>query len=198
MTFMDETNVDDPYDDAVVVERCLAGDSQAWESLLNHYGRLIYTIPLRFGFPKPVADEVFQEVCLTILKKLGMVQDPQRLHAWLVTVTRRVCIERLRQNPTPPINLDDDELGELVDTDLEDYQQLFEHKDLLQRAMNQLDLPCQSLLQALFFDETDSSYQAAAARLGMPLGSIGPRRARCLESLRRIIALLDADVASKH
>jgi DNA-directed RNA polymerase specialized sigma24 family protein len=64
--------------------------------------------------------------------------------------------------------------------------------------MNQLDLPCQSLLQALFFDETDSSYQAAAARLGMPLGSIGPRRARCLESLRRIIALLDADVASEH
>lgn len=178
------------WDDAALMKACVAGDEEAWATLLRRYGRLIYTIPLRFGFTRSVADEVFQEVCLTLLEGRDSVRDYRRIRAWLVTVTRRVCIRRLRQR-------DREQLAELLEnTDAaedtaESALMALEEEYLIHRALERLSPLCQQLIRGLFFESPPRSYDALAEALNIPVGSIGPTRIRCLEKLRREMLRLE-------
>src|SRR5215510_3128103 len=68
---------------------CRNGDESSWEALVDRYQRLIYTIPRRAGLDQDQASEVFQDVFVTLLEKIDDINDPNRLHAWLVTAARR-------------------------------------------------------------------------------------------------------------
>lgn len=54
------------YDEHILVDACLRGEEVAWQAFLERYGRLIYTIARRFGFSQLVAEEIYQDVCLTV------------------------------------------------------------------------------------------------------------------------------------
>src|SRR6185369_10459100 len=75
--------------DLQLVLACRRGDELAWERLIRRYQRLIYAIPLRDGLDHAQAAEVFQEVFTTLFQKLNDLEQPERLHAWLVTTARR-------------------------------------------------------------------------------------------------------------
>ncbi|RME09468.1 MAG: sigma-70 family RNA polymerase sigma factor [Ardenticatenia bacterium] len=183
--------------DEDLVQACLEGNEAAWEELINRYARLIYTIPLRFGFPQHVADEVFQEVCLILLEKLHTLQNRRRLSSWLMTVTRRVCIRRYRTQPDAPM-LDIQDVVVVHPERVEERVMRREEQQILREAMERLDERCRRLLTLLFFDEEDGvSYQEIAELLDMPLGSIGPTRSRCLQKLRRILADMEEEKTSK-
>lgn len=172
------------WDDAHLVEACIAGDEHAWELLLERYGRLIYTIPLRFDFSRQIADEIFQEVCLILIEKLDTLQDKGRLHPWIVTVTRRACIQRLRSKRPSTVSIDEFfDLPQNSEETIETRLLKSEQQNLLHQAMGGLDERCQQLLQALFFAEERLSYAELAQKLDIPIGSIGPMRARCLKKL---------------
>ncbi len=105
MPLLDALNHDEPANslialgaatDAQLVHACLAGNELAWETLVNRYGRLVYTIPRRFGLAETVADEIFQETWLALLEKLDMLHEPERVKSWLVTVARRASIQHMR------------------------------------------------------------------------------------------------------
>jgi RNA polymerase sigma factor (sigma-70 family) len=184
----DETSRDND-----LVNACLQGDETAWASLVRRYRRLIYTIPLRFGMPLSAAEEIFQEVSLILLQKLHTLRDETRLSAWIVTVTRRACMQRWRQLPAA-ISIDEltnhpDEAG----SDMEEALLNLERRHTLQQAMEQLDERCHRLIQALFLTDPPASYQEMAQALGVPEGSIGPTRARCLDKLRRIVAEIQGE-----
>lgn len=176
-------------EDALLVTACLEGNEQAWEALLERYGRLLYTITLRFGFPPLVADEIYQEICLTLLQKLDTLQDRQRLRAWLVTVTRRVCLQYLRQKDQT-LSIDTPEAEQLSSETLDQQLLQVEQQDLVRLALTRLEERCRYLLEMLFFEPTQLSYEDLAAKLNMAVGSIGPSRARCLEKLRAEILRL--------
>lgn len=167
--------------DSQLIEACLAGDEAAWTTLLQRYSRLIYTIPLRFGFSKTVADEIFQETCLILLEGLDSLQQKDRVRSWLVTVCRRVCIQHLRQKKEveslEAVNLD----GRFPPIDSEIIK--LEQQHIVQEALAKLSPRCQALLKALFFNIPPDSYEEIAQKLKMPTGSIGPTRTRCLEKL---------------
>jgi hypothetical protein len=59
--------------------------------------------------------------------------------------------------------------------------------------MRRLDERCRTLLTALFLDPATPGYESIAARLGMPIGSIGPTRARCFRKLDAILRELGFD-----
>lgn len=185
--------------DSQLVMACLSGDERAWETLLDRYGRLIYTIPIRFGFTRTVADEIFQEVCLILLEKLKTLQDHDRLHPWLVTITRRTCIQRIRQKDNLALLDSIDETADTTNPDalVEDAFLRVEEQTLLLDALANLDDRCQVLLRALFLSEPPPSYEDISCDLNIPLGSIGPTRSRCLEKLRNEIAKLE-DVIDSH
>jgi RNA polymerase sigma factor (sigma-70 family) len=181
--------------DVHLIEICLAGNEAAWEVLIERYSRLIYSIPLRFGFSSGVADEIFQETCLILLEKLDTLVDRQRLSSWLVTICRRACIQRWRQkkhyqigNSFYPNVVNEDEIEKGI-VRVEEYHRVH-------CALNNLAPPCQRLLKALFFKDPPNTYDAIASQLDIPLGSVGPTRKRCLEKLRREIVKLEQQANS--
>jgi RNA polymerase sigma factor (sigma-70 family) len=181
------------HSDRELVRACLDGDERAWASLIRRYRRLIYTIPLRFGMPPTAAEEIFQEVCFILLQNLHTIRDDTRLSSWLVTVTRRTCIEHWRRGQPPN---DIDALGDHInarDSDLEENLLSLERRHTLQQALEQLDGRCRRLLEALFLSEDPPSYADIAREMGISEGSVGPTRARCLDKLRKFIVKIEGE-----
>jgi RNA polymerase sigma factor (sigma-70 family) len=183
-------------EDAEFVRRCIAGDAGAWAELVARYQRLVYAIVVRMGLDEHAAADVFQTVFERLVKHLPRLSDPSRLQAWIVTTARREGLRarvtgRRTESLTRPnddgsddlcIDVADDAAG--AEERIEELQQLH----LLRLALERLDTRCRDLLQLLFRDADERvPYEDVAAQLSLPLGSIGPTRARCLAKLRRLV-----------
>lgn len=190
-----------PDDDASLVARCLQGDNAAWTALVMRYQRLVYAIVRRFGDDSHAAADVFQTVFARLLQHLPKLHDPGRLQAWIVTTARReALLQRKRGQRTVSMHRGSDggdtDAGWAADWEpadgsdgpeqqLDDLQQLH----AVRQAMDRLDARCRDLLGLLFTDADDKQpYEEVARRLGLPVGSIGPTRARCLGKLRALLS----------
>jgi RNA polymerase sigma factor (sigma-70 family) len=173
------------------------GDQQAWDTLVDRYAPLVWSICRRYRLSRADADDVGQDVWLQLVAHLDTIRDPAALPGWLATTTARQCaraaraVQRLRAGPAP-------ESGDLPDlTAASADQELLqaERHAALRQALASLPPSCQRLL-ALLLQDPPLSYATISARLGIPVGSIGPTRARCLHKLRHhpaIAALTDAE-----
>ena len=184
--------------DKQLVLACRRDDEAAWEALVRRYQRLIYAIPQRAGLNDDQAAEVFQDVFTTLLEKLDGIEQPERIHAWLVTTARRktwrvITHERqlVRAMPAGDEVAIDDSLLHLPDNaPLPDEILLrLEEEHRVRAALFAMDERCRRLLQLLYYDREQPSYAEIAAKLGVPEGSIGPTRARCLKKLTRLLDL---------
>ena len=178
--------------DEQLVVACRSGDEIAWEAIISRYERLVYTIPARYGLTPTEVDDVFQSVWLSLLKNLGRIREPDRISAWLVTTARRECWERRRgadyeRMVTTSFDsvLIDKEGNELAPDEV---VELYREQQTMRLALDQLDERCRRLLWQLYYDATIPSYSDVAEKLNMPIGSIGPLRARCLKKLRTILS----------
>jgi RNA polymerase sigma factor (sigma-70 family) len=173
---------------------CRRGEESAWEALVGRYQRLMYAIPRRAGLDEEQSAEVFQEVFTTLFQKLDDIEEPERLHAWLVTTARRktwrlISKGRSWQRSHVGINKDETELAKIPDdAPLPDEVILrLEEQHRVRTALAALDDRCRKLLTILFYEPEPPSYVDIAAALGIPAGSIGPTRARCLEKMLHIL-----------
>ncbi len=173
--------------DSELIAACMAGDGLAWDALIGRYSNLIYAIPLRFDLSPMVADEIFQQTCVTLLNKLDQLQDKSKLSAWLVTVTRRHCIHAFRQQTAEP--LPESLLAEGASVEQEIMQ--WEQRQLVVQTVEQLPDRCRELLTRLFLQASPDSYETLAAEMDIALGSIGATRRRCLDKLRRKLESAD-------
>lgn len=181
--------------DAELISACKTGEEAAWDALVDRYERLVYTIPARYGLTPAEVSDVFQSVWLALLKNLENLRQPDRVAAWLVTTTRRECWERRRGvNYERVITAELD--GQLVkqksdEPSPDEIVATYERHEALRQAMDRLDDRCGRLLNLLYFDPDIPSYADVAETLSMPIGSIGPLRARCLKKLRKILEKSD-------
>ena len=183
-----------PPDDAALVARCRQGDAAAWALLVKRYQRLVYAIVTRAGFDEHGAADVFQTVFSRLVEHLPRLAQPDRLQAWIVTTAKREALRarHVGQRTVSMTRADDDEGAGIEDT-LADEAPLAEealsdlqHLHRLRLGLDGLDARCRDLLLMLFSDEDDRlAYDEVARRLGMPVGSLGPTRSRCLGKLRR-------------
>lgn len=180
-----------PESDAELVAACRRGEARAWERLVLRFERLIYTVPRRAGLDADEAADVFQTVFVRLHEYLDALAQPERVQAWLVTTARRETLRRLRERARGvPLRspTDDDEAGAIdpVDPDPlpEDLLDELQQRHRARTALDALHEPCRSLLGLLYGADDAPPYADIAARLGMPVGSIGPTRARCLAKLR--------------
>ena len=178
--------------DPLLVRACLAGDDGAWEELVDRYGRLVYTVPRRLGLSEVDAEDVFQNVFVTLLRSLGSLRDQTRLSAWLITTTRRESWKIGRAGARRGEDELDDALP-AADPAVLDEVLRWEREEGVRQAMRRLDDRCRALLTALFLEPETPNYEAISARLGLPVGSIGPTRARCFKKLDVILRELGID-----
>jgi RNA polymerase sigma factor (sigma-70 family) len=175
------------YTDSELVSLCLKGDSHAWEGLITRYRRLIYSIPVRFSFTPADASDVFQSVCLKLIEHLHELKDETKVSAWLITTTTRQCIhfrgQKFRETGT------EQDLEEPPDPteNLEELRVQIEEQQQVREAVEQLQDRCRQLVDLLYFDSRSPTYEEVSQILGMPVASIGPTRARCLEKLKTIL-----------
>ena len=183
---------------ATLVDRCLSGDAGAWTLLVERYARLVHAIAVRHGLTPAEVDDVGQEVFLALAQQLHTVTDPARLPGWLATTTRRISW-RARQRRTYEHSLDDSptndegssspgsrELASPLPTP-EELLRTWDRQEALYGALARLGDRCRDLLTMVFLDPEEPSYDDISERLGMPKGSIGPTRNRCLQQLRSLL-----------
>lgn len=187
-------------DDPVVValvDGVRDGDAAAWDELVARYAPLVWSICLRFHFNEVDAHDVGQTVWLRLIEYLPRLRDPAALPGWIAITTRNECLRlvRLEKRDQDATQLSATNLLSTPET-VDERLLIAERNAALRTAFGQLAAPCQRLLNALLVDPP-RSYASIADELGMPTGSVGPRRARCLEKLRRSPALAPLVAATK-
>ena len=175
-------------DDLVSAAR--AGSQDAWNSLVDRYLPLVTGVIARFRLSSADADDVNQTVWLRLVEHLDDLREAKALPGWLVTTARneslRIIRMRGRDTPVDPHGATMDRLGEVHDLDEELLRE--ERAQALREAMLELS-PARRELLTLLLTDPPLSYEEISAQLGIPIGSIGPTRARALEQLRNTQAM---------
>jgi RNA polymerase sigma factor (sigma-70 family) len=182
-------------DDRTLVDACLKGDSQAWETLILRYQRLIYSIPIRAGFSPVDAADIFQSVCVRLLQKLSTLRKQEKISSWLMTTTNRECwrvVAKRRRETGPKVYGEEYEIdvaSRLASEEpLADQQRIaFERQQAVRDAINALSERCRTLISLLFYSKEEPSYVDIAREIKVPVNSVGPTRARCLQKLKRLL-----------
>ena len=187
-------------DDSVVIDlvaRARDGDVQAWDALVERYAPLIWSICRKYRLGRADADDVGQSVWLRLVDQLGKIREPAALAGWLATTTRRECGRLVRAAHGPHAVVYALDAENMADEQAETAEQELlaaERHAALREAFTHLPPECQRLVAMLTADPP-VPYAEISARLGMPVGSIGPTRSRCLDRMRRypaIAALINA------
>ena len=172
-------------EDAELVARCRDGDEAAWAALVEKYGRLVYSIPRKIGLSEADSEDVFQTVFSALLRHVREIEQPGSLSYWLMTTSRRASWKVLRgENRTSELTEREIDERQSVDDDVAQW----EREQVVKQALGRIDARCRDLLTALFLDPTEASYDRISAELGMPIGSIGPTRARCFRKVHAVLA----------
>lgn len=167
--------------DAVLLERCRRGDEEAWRLLVERYAALILSIPRRYGLRSSQADDVFGDVCVALVRSLSQIRDPQSLPMWLIRTATRATWENSRRTPLQV----PEGLPELTGgAPPEEFALRIEEEQMVRQALDQIPERCRNLLRLLYFAAPPLNYDEVAERLGMPRGSLGPTRQRCLDKMR--------------
>ena len=185
-----------------LVTRARNGDRSAWDALVERHAPLIWAICRRYQLSGADAEDVAQAVWLQLVGQLDNIRNPAAVAGWLATTTRRECYRVLRAAWRPQA------AGQALDAETVPDEQApaaeqellaAERRAALREAFAQLNPRDQQLIAILIADPP-VPYAEISARLGIPVGSIGPNRARCLDKLRRdpaIAALINADAAAE-
>jgi RNA polymerase sigma factor (sigma-70 family) len=167
---------------AELVERARAGEQAAWRAIVERYSRLLFVIARSYGLAGADADDVVQTTWLRLVERLPMLRDPARAGAWLAVTARRESMaavrrkgrERPLQGHAPSVT--------------GPHHAVFGRAlaGSLAAALESAPPRCRALLELLSVTPA-LSYAEIAIALGMPVGSVGPTRVRCLRQLRRAL-----------
>ena len=190
----------DPAAVSALVVGAAAGDRTSWAALVELFGGLIWNVARGHRLSDGDAADVSQTTWLRLLEHIDRLEDPARVGAWLATTARRECLRVLasagRQTLVGDTGLLD--LYLVDETELDLRLLALEQQELLRMALDRLPSRCAQLLRVLM-DQDTPNYQRVAEVMGMPIGSIGPTRARALTKLRVILAEINAEqLAGQH
>jgi RNA polymerase sigma factor (sigma-70 family) len=190
----------DPAFDARLVERCLAGDARAWELLVRRYERLVYAVAHSYHLSEPDLGDVFQDVFTALVRGLPRLREARALCRWLSSTTDRIArATALRLRRERMRTAGDPTSLETLPADLPAAGanlEALEEQTLVRLALAALPERCRGLLHALYYEDPPPAYATLARRLGVPVGSLGPTRARCIDRLRAGIRSLGAEAGS--
>jgi RNA polymerase sigma factor (sigma-70 family) len=169
---------------ARLVEAAAGGDRRAWDALVDEFGGLVWAVARAHRLSDADAADVAGATWLALVEHLDRLRQADRVGPWLATTARRECLRILRE-ARRQVPTGDDFAERAADASDVAGDLLTEERDAaLWRAFGRLPARDQALLRLLVADP-QPSYEEISAALQMPIGSIGPTRARSLERLRR-------------
>jgi RNA polymerase sigma factor (sigma-70 family) len=173
---------------AELVRRASRGDQGAWGALVDRFNGLVWSVARGWGLSDADAADVVQTTWLRLVEHLERIRQPEHVGAWLATTARRES-QRIKRRAGRMLPTDDDEL-DVTDPAAgpESLAVAADRDRLLWRGLEAISERCRRLLRILAADPPPS-YAEVSAALGLPIGSIGPTRGRCLEQLRQALGL---------
>jgi RNA polymerase sigma factor (sigma-70 family) len=180
---------------ALLVAQARLGDHGAWDGLVERFSSTVWAIARGHRLNAADAADVFQTTWLRLLEHLDRIEQPERVGAWLATTARRECLRLIRMAGRQiPSGEDFDVLPDPSSSRSPDGDLVaVERKQIVNSLVDQLPMRSQLLLRLLSAD-SPLSYVEISEALSMPVGSIGPTRARALEQLRRLAARSGVDL----
>ena len=151
---------------------------------------LLWRVARAQGLSSQDAEDAVQAGWIALVGNLGQLRDPGALTSWLLVVVKRESW-RVKAARGRERSVETETLSDLIDPSASPEEAVLEDERgrAVRRALGRLPERCQQLMRVVAFAQRPD-YDAVAAALGMPRGSIGPTRGRCLAKLR---VLLDAD-----
>src|SRR5215469_18746025 len=185
-----------------LVARARDGDQQAWDALVERHAPLIWSICRRYRLGGADAEDAAQAVWLRLVDQLDKIRDPAAIAGWLATTTRRECCRVLRAARRPQATWPARDAEAIPDQQARTAEHELlaaERHAALREALAQLT-PRDRQLIAILTADPPVPYAEIGSQLGIPVGSIGPSRGRCLDKLRRrpaIAALISAEAEAE-
>ncbi len=184
----------EPADVTVLVNRAAEGDQRAWNAIVDEYAGLLRSVVRGFRLNEAQTADAVQTTWLRLVEHVADLREPEHVAGWLKTTARRVCLQIIRQRGREQlVDYDEDRTGGSdiwdggADQDGPEASALRrEHLALVRRVLADLPDRHRPLLE-LLVASPPVSYRDISARLGMPIGSIGPTRARILGRLREAL-----------
>jgi RNA polymerase sigma factor (sigma-70 family) len=175
-------------DVARLVRRAAIGDKQAWERLVEQYARLIWSITSEFKLVESDAADVVQTTWMRLIEHIDRLQHPERVGSWLAATARNECLRCLAARKRIVLSQTDVAFDGPAEHEPEIDERLLaaERAEIVREAMTQLPRRWQRLMELLMADPP-ASYAEISDELGLPVGSIGPTRGRCLARLRVLL-----------
>lgn len=174
---------------ADLVHAASLGDEQAWNAIVDRFAALIWHVARGYRLSQADAADVSQTTWLRLAEHIGTLRDPDSLGSWLATTASRECLGLLRRSRVQRW-VDDEQVFELPDVSpgAEVDHALVAREELsnLWQGFVKLSERCQLLLR-LLFAEPAVPYEQISSLTSLPVGSIGPTRARCLAKLRALL-----------
>jgi len=169
-----------------LLRRAAAGDDAAWREIVAHYQRLVYATIRTFRIPPSDAEDLFQETFLRLYRHATGLRDSRALARWLIVTARNLCLDHVERSRTrQQVELEAETIA-MAPVPLSEMIHL-ERAQIVREAIQELPERCRDLLWTLYFEQDGPNYESVARAFGMPLGSVGPTRARCLDQLLRIL-----------
>ncbi|HUF39506.1 MAG TPA: sigma-70 family RNA polymerase sigma factor [Anaerolineales bacterium] len=174
-----------PETDHDLIQACRKGEARAWERMLEKYERLVYSVGLKTGLTVEDAADITQVTFTILMQSLEDLRADTRLAPWLATVARRHAWRIMAKRRREPVGhvADVAESPQIAEKSTNPFE-TWERIEWLRMGLEKLDERCRKLLQSLYFEAEQPSYAEVAEQFDMPVGSVGPTRARCLEKLK--------------
>lgn len=177
-----------PFDIEGVFAAAAAGDMRAWNQVVDQYARLIWSIAAEFRLGESDSADVVQTTWLRLLEHINDIEQPAKIASWLAVTARRECLRIVAARKRMVLGQNVEDLVEVTphDRDIDEGLLAAERAGDVRRALSRLPRQSQRLLEMLMADPP-ISYAQISDELGLPVGSIGPTRGRCLARLRLLL-----------
>jgi RNA polymerase sigma-70 factor, ECF subfamily len=172
----------DPATERALVERCRAGDDDAFRELVDRYKDLVFALIARTVQDRGRAEDLAQEVFLRVHRGLPYFRGEARLSTWIYRIVANVCVQ---EHARPrAVSLDDDRTQvrpAAADRQFGD----IELRDRLEKAIARLPANYRLLVAAHYLDGVQ--YEELAEALQLPLGTLKTQLYRAKQQLRRLL-----------
>jgi len=173
----------EPVNERALLERCRAGDENAFQELVDRYKGLVFALIARTVQDRTRAEDLAQDVFLRVHRGLPYFRGEARLSTWIYRIVANVCVQDSSRPAT--VSLDDERAAPAVPSAADRQFGDFELRDRLEKAIARLPANYRLLIAAHYLDGVQ--YEDLAAALALPLGTVKTQLYRAKQQLRRML-----------